>query len=222
MKGKAVLFSEMTPPAEAERAFNAWCDDHYTPDRVDRVPGILSAMRYKSKAGPHYLSIYELESPASLDGADCRRHESAAADETRQMLDSVSGVTRYIAAEAACAAREGAGSEPLDAGVVLCVLFNVPMERAGAFEDWFDGEHAPMLLQCEDWLMTRRLDVVAWDPEPCSHMILHYLNHEAALETAALARPNATGRGSGLAAEPWFAPSSVVYHRRRKRFVKSG
>ncbi len=216
MKGKAVLFSEMTPPAEAERAFTAWCDDHYTPDQVDRVPGILSAMHYKSMTGPHYLSIYELESAAALDGAEYRRHESAADHEIRQMFDAVSGVTRYVAAEAACTARDGAASEPLDAGVVNCVFFNVPMERAGAFEDWFDREHAPMLLECDDWLMTRRLDVVAWDPEPYSHMILHYLNHEAAL-----AKANATGRGRSFAAEPWFTPLTVVYHRRRKRFVKS-
>ncbi len=211
MKGKAVLFSEMTPPAEAERAFNAWCDDHYTPDQVDRVPGIVSAMRYGSKAGPHYLSIYEIESPAALEHAENRMIESAA---DREMLDAMSGVTRYVAAEAACTARDGAASQALDAEVVRCVFFNVPMERAGAFEDWFDREHAPMLPECDDWLMTRRLDVVAWDPEPYSHLILHYLNHEAAL-----AQADATGRAAVFAAEPWFTPLSVVYHRRGKRFV---
>ncbi len=214
MKGKAVLFSEMTPPAEAARAFNAWCDEHYTPDRVNCAPGSLSAMHYESKAGPHYLSICELESPAALDGAEYRSHESTAA---REMLDAVSGVTRYVAAEAACTARDGTIWEVLDAAVVRCLFFNVPMERAGAFEDWFDREYAPVLPECDDWLMTRRLDVVAWEPEPYSHMILHYLNHEAAL-----AQADAAGRGSGFAAEPWFTPLTVAYHRRGKRFVKSG
>lgn len=214
MKGKAVLFSEMTPPAEAARAFNAWCDEHSTPDQVNCVPGILSAMRYGSKAGPHYLSICELESPAVLDGAEQRSHESAA---DREMLDAVSGVTRYVAAEAACTARDGTIWEMLDAAVVRCLFFNVPMERAGAFEDWFDRAYAPMLPECDDWRMTRRLDVVAWEPEPFSHMILHYLNHEAAL-----AQTDATGRDSGFAAEPWFTPLTVVYHRRGKRFLKSG
>jgi hypothetical protein len=126
----------------------------------------------------------------------------------------VSGVTRYVAAEAAYTARDGTIWEMLDAAVVRCLFFNVPMERAGAFEDWFDREHAPMLRQCDGWLMTRRLDVVAWDPEPYSHLILHYLNHEAALTQAA-----ATGRAAVFAAEPWFTPLSVVYHRRGKRFV---
>ncbi len=214
MKGKAVLFSEMTPPAEAARAFNAWHDDHYTPDRVNGVPGILSAMHYESKAGPHYLSICELESPAALDGAEHRMLESAA---DREMLDAASGVTRYVAAEAACTARDGTIWEMLDAAVVRCLFFNVPMERAGAFADWFDRAYAPMLPECDDWLMTRRLDVVAWEPEPYSHMILHYLNHEAAL-----AQADATGRGSGFAAEPWFTPLTVIYHRRGKRFLKTG
>lgn len=222
MKGKAVLFSEMTPPAEGARAFNAWRDDHYTPDRVNRVPGILSAMHYESKAGPHYLSICELESPAALDGAEYRMLEAAADQENRQMLDAVSGVTRYVAAEAACTARDGTIWEMLDAAVVRCLFFNVPMERAGAFADWFDRAYAPMLPECDDWLMTRRLDVVAWEPEPYSQMILHYLNHEAALDTAALARADAAGRGGGFAAEPWFTPLTVAYHRRGKRFLKTG
>lgn len=217
MKGKAVLFSEMTPSAEAEPAFNAWCDDHDTPDRVNRVPGILSAMRYRSRAGPHYLSIYELDSPAALEHAEHRMIESAA---DREMPDAVSGVTRYVAAEAVCTARDGTIWDMLDAAVIRCLFFNVPMERTGGFEDWFDNAYAPTLPACGGWLMTRRLHVVAWDPEAYSHMILHYLEHEAALDTAAPA--DATGRGGGLAAEPWFTPLTVVYHRRGKRVLKSG
>ena len=217
MKGKAVLFSEATPPKGGDRAFNALCDNYYTPDQLNRVPGVLSAMRYKSKAGPHYLSVYELDSPDVLNSEEYRQQISNTDDETRAKLDSVSGFTRYVAAEASVIANEHARTEALDAKVVFCVFFNVPMERTGAFEDWFDSEHAPMLLQCEDWLMVRRLDVVAWEPEPYSHMILHYLNHEAAL-----AQADATGRGGGFAAEPWFTPLTVAYHRRGKRFVKSG
>ncbi len=64
IKGKAVLFSEMTPPAGEERSYNTWYEKNYMPDNVAGIAGVLSAMRYKSKAGPHYLAIYELESEA--------------------------------------------------------------------------------------------------------------------------------------------------------------
>ena len=45
MKGNAVLFSEMTPPADGEHAFDSWCDNHYMPGLLNQVPGIVSAMR---------------------------------------------------------------------------------------------------------------------------------------------------------------------------------
>ena len=222
IKGNAVLFSEMTPPEGGVRAFNDWYDNHHTPNHVEGVPGFLSAMRYQSKAGPHFLAVYELDSAAALDSAEYRERKFTPDDATRAMLDSVSGFTRYIAAEAAFSAREGTTDEALDARVIFCVFFRVPGERVGEFEDWFDSEHMPTLLECEDWLMARRLQIVESEPEPYTHLMLHYLNDETALNSAALEKARASEWRRRLAAEPWFDPHYVTYHRRRGRFFKSG
>jgi hypothetical protein len=222
VKGSAVLFSEMTPPDGQEDAFNDWYDGHHSPSHVQGVPGFRSAMRYRSALGPHYLAIYELDGPETLDHEEYKKRKLTPDNPTYQMLQSVTGFTRYIGVEAFCQSREDTVENPLDAPVVLCVFFSVPMEQRGAFETWYDTEHIPMLLECPDWLMARRFDIVTWDPEPYTHMILHYLNDEGALDSEALKRARETEWRKKLAAQPWFTPLFVTYQRRNKRFLKTG
>ena len=74
-KGRAILFSEMTPPDGQEHNFNGWYDEHHTPSHVTGVPGFLSAMRYKSDSGPHYLAIYELDSPKALEHEEYKKRK---------------------------------------------------------------------------------------------------------------------------------------------------
>ncbi|MEE8332379.1 MAG: hypothetical protein V3R85_00920 [Alphaproteobacteria bacterium] len=221
IKGNAVLFSEMTPPDGGEDTFNQWYDGHHTPNHVKGVPGFLSAMRYKSTFGPHYLAVYDLDSVDTLQSEEYKSRKFTPDDKTREILSSVSGFTRYIANEAFCMARDGDVAGAQDAAVIFCVFFAVPMERCGAFDQWYDSEHIPMLLDCPDWLMARRFDIVDWDPEPYTHLILHYLADEQALQSDALAAARATDARKAFAAEPWFIPHFVTYQRRGARFLKS-
>lgn len=222
VKGSAVLFSEMTPPDGKEGAFNDWYDGHHTPSHVQGVPGFVSAMRYQSAEGPHYLAVYELDGPDTLDHEEYKKRKLTPDSPTYDMLKSVSGFTRYIGVEAFAQSRDDVKDVPLDSPVLLCVFFAVPMEQRGNFESWYDTEHIPMLLECPDWLMARRFDIVAWDPEPYTHMILHYLNDESALDSEALKQSRETEWRQKLAAQPWFTPLFVTYQRRNKRFLKSG
>jgi len=222
IKGNAILLSEMTPPEGKEDAFNDWYDNHHSPSHVQGVPGFVSAMRYRSPVGPHYLAVYELSGPEALGHEEYKKRKLTPDNPTYEMLQSVSGFTRYIAVEAFHKERGDVSLVPLDAPVILCVFFSVPMEQRGNFEDWYDTEHIPMLLECPDWLMARRFDIVAWDPEPYTHVILHYLNDENALESDALKRSRETPWHQSLGAQLWFMPLFVTYHRRNKRFLKSG
>ena len=222
VKGNAVLFSEMTPPDGGEDVFNAWYDGHHSPSHVQGVPGFISAMRYRSGIGPHYLAVYELTGPEALDDEEYRKRKLTPDDATRRMLDAVSGFTRYIANEAFCKARADSPVMPLDAPVIACVFYTVPMERRGAFESWYDGEYIPLLLRCPGWLMARRFDVLDCDPEPHTHLMLHYLDSEQALRSPEAVQANASEGWQKFAAEAWFAPVLVAYHRRNDRFLKSG
>jgi hypothetical protein len=221
-KGNAVLFSEMTPPAGREDEFNDWYDGHHSPSHVEGVPGFISAMRYQSPAGPHFLAVYELSGPEALEHEEYKKRKLTPDSPTYEMLKLVSGFTRYVASEKFTLGPNGGAEAPLDAAVIFCALFTVPMEARDEFEEWFDTEHAPMLQQNAGWLFSRRFDIVDQNPEPHTHLIIHYLSGPEALEAPERAAASNTEWRNKLATEPWFNPTVVTYLRRNKRFLKSG
>src|SRR5215472_16336430 len=180
---RAVLFSEMTPERSWEREFNEWYDLHHIPIRM-KVPGFVSAQRYKNPKGLNYLAIYEINSPAVLKTPAYLAVKNNPNDTTKRMLAGVTGFTRYIANETAVQKRSG-NVEALDAPHVYCVFFDVPAERAGEFNEWYDTDHVPTLMGCPDWLMVRRFEVLDGEPEKWTHLALHYLADRQALESAA-------------------------------------
>ena len=221
-KGNAVLFSEMTPPTGQEDEFNDWYDGHHSPSHVQGVPGFISAMRYQAPTGPHFLAIYELTGPEALEHEEYKKRKLTPDDPTYQMLKSVSGFTRYIARERFTLAANGNPDAHLDAAVIFCALFTVPKRSGVEFEEWFDGEHAPMLQQNAGWLFSRRLEIVEQDPEPHTHLIIHYLSGLKALDAPERGAASNTEWRNKLALEPWFNPTVSTYLRRNKRFLKSG
>jgi hypothetical protein len=221
-KGNAVLFSEMTPPTGREDEFNDWYDGHHSPSHVQGVPGFISAMRYQAPTGPHFLAIYELTGPEALEHEEYKKRKLTPDDPTYQMLKSVSGFTRYIARERFTLAANGNPDVHLDAAVIFCALFTVPKRFGVEFEEWFDGEHAPMLQQNAGWLFSRRLEIVEQDPEPHTHLIIHYLSGLKALDAPERGAASNTEWRNKLALEPWFNPTVSTYLRRNKRFLKSG
>ena len=62
-----LLLVGMTPAAAVETAFNAWYDTEHVP-ALARVPGVLSARRYRTSEGnPKYVALYHLTSPDIVD-----------------------------------------------------------------------------------------------------------------------------------------------------------
>ena len=69
-----LLLVGMTPALGVETAFNAWYDTEHVP-ALARVPGVLSARRFRNAAGggPKYVALYHLTSPAVVDGAEWKQ-----------------------------------------------------------------------------------------------------------------------------------------------------
>lgn len=222
VKGRAILFAEMTPAPGDEARFNDWYDNHHTPSHVEGVPGFLSAHRYADPDGPGYCAVYELDSPEALLHPEYRSRKFTPNPRTKAMLDSVSGFTRYIGREIDYALRPGYGLEALDAEVLIAVFFVIPEDRRAEFVEWYRAEHTPMLLESADWRMVRHFDVVEREPEPFTHAMLHYVARREALEAPELAAARATPWRNRLAAEPWFKPHMVLYRKRGARFLKTG
>ncbi len=220
VKGGTILFSEMTPPDGGEDAFNDWYDNHHTPSHVQGVPGFLSAHRYRSPHGPHYLAVYELDSPEALEHKEYRKRKRTPDAATKAMLDEVSGFTRYIANEISVQAKDGFDEDPIDANVVIAVFFMAPPEKWPEFVRWYESEHTPMLLENPDWLMVRHMEIYDYDPDPYSHLMMHYVRDASVLDSAELVAARATEWRNRLAAEDWFTPLAVTYQKRDTRFLK--
>jgi hypothetical protein len=68
--GGGLLVVAMTPAPAVETAFNAWYDTEHIP-ALARVPGVLSARRFRAAAGgPKYVALYHLASHDVVSGAD--------------------------------------------------------------------------------------------------------------------------------------------------------
>jgi hypothetical protein len=209
----AILFSEMTPPPEREADFNAWYDEEHIPLRM-RVAGFVSAQRYRDGATQNYLAVYEMTSGDALTTPDYVKLKTEPSPRTRDMLASVSGFTRYLANPLQPAEIDGF----IDAPVLYAVLFDVPPPRLQAFDAWYDGEHAPMLLEDPRWLGVRRFTIFDGAPAPFNRLALHYLSNRDVLDSDARKRARATPQRARLAQEPWFKGRYAIFDRLGSRF----
>ena len=67
-----LLLVAMTPTAAHETEFNAWYDTEHVP-ALSRVPGVLSARRFRAAGKPKYVALYHLTSPDVVSGAEWKR-----------------------------------------------------------------------------------------------------------------------------------------------------
>jgi hypothetical protein len=219
---KVVLFSEMTPDESWEDDFNDWYDTEHIPSRM-RAPGFLGAQRYRSVDGPAYLAIYEMSSKDALATPEYTQVKSDPSERSRRMLSGVTGFTRYIGEEQGSWLQNGAnGKSGLDAAFVYAVFFAVPEARADEFDRWYEEDHIPALLGCADWLSVRRLRIVDGEPQPFTHLALHYLATPAALDSGARAAARRSPWRARLAEEEWFKGHYAVFGKLGQPFSAEG
>jgi len=220
MQGKSILFSEMTPDPSWEAEFNTWYDTEHIPLRM-AVPGFASAQRYRSLKDSSYLAVYETDSLDAFKSEAYGKVKNQPSALTKKMLDGVSGFTRYlgeqISEQRAAHLDKSAGACALDAPCLYAVFFNVPAERHQDFNDWYEQDHVPILLECKDWLMCRRFRISDGAPGTYSHLALHYLKDPVALDSPERARARATPWRAKLAGEPWFNGHYLTFTRHMPR-----
>lgn len=219
MKGATILFSEMTPDPDWEEDFNAWYDTDHIPARM-KIDGFLSAQRYKERDRSNYLALYELSSPAALESEAYNKLREQPSRKSTVVLENVTDSARYLGNHFSEQVQNGAVDCPIDADVLYAVFFSVPDDRAKEFNAWYEEEHSPMLLKCADWLAVRRFDVFDGEPQPWTHLALHYLRDASALDSPELEAARNTEWRNRLAEEQWFRASFHLYERFGERFLK--
>ena len=217
MKGATVLFSEMSPDADWEDEFNHWYDTHLIPIRMG-VPGFVSAQRYCDTDRPNYLGLFEITAPEILESEEYEKIKSQPNAQTAWMLANSPDYARYLGAEISDQQRDDAGDDSLDAPILYAVFFSVPDDRVEEFNKWYTEEHVPMLLKCPHWQRIRRFEIYDGEPQPWTHMALHYLTDMAALDSDERAAARDTDWYKKLSEEPWFRSSYLIYDRVGERF----
>jgi hypothetical protein len=90
---------------------------------------------------------------------------------------------------------------------LLVVAFTVPDAALAMFDDWYDSEHAPLLLEAPRWLRVRRLRRVTVTPGELNCYVLHDLDGLTVLDGPERARAAAGPKRAAVAAQPWYASS---------------
>ncbi len=218
MTQRAILFSEMTPEPDWEAEFNDWYDDEHIPVRM-AVSGFTGAQRYKHVSGPSYLTVYDMVSTDVLGSEAYREVKEKPSKTTKKMLTSVSGFTRYIGSLISSQENPQLNVNPHDAPVLYAVFFNVPEASHDEFNDWYTQDHVPILLRNKDWLAVHRFHLSDAHPQEFTHLALHFLADEIALQSDERAAARTTKWRDSLAKQPWFKGSYNVFNKHGARFA---
>lgn len=202
----AILFSQMTPPPGEEVRFEQWYDDEHIARRM-RLEGFSGALRYwqvrePETPEPHHLAIYELDSLNALETPEYRALKGDPDAETEHFLSSVTGFTRFTAENI-----HDEGDVERHGDYLFVVAFAVPEEARERFDDWYDTEHAPLLLEAPDWLRVHRYRVLNGDGGAWTHLALHELSSLDVMRSPERARARNGPKRDALAGESWFAES---------------
>jgi hypothetical protein len=198
---RGMLFSQMEPPAGREGEFHAWYDEEHIPARM-ALPGFARATRYRAVEGePSHLAVYELDDMGVLETPAYRELKDNPSPLTAEMLRSVTGFTRYIGEAVSDSGRRE------EHRFLSVVAFQVPDDEVAEFDQWYEVEHAPLLLEADDWLRVSRYRRLSGEGGPWTHFALHELRTLDVLESPQRRRAREAPRRQVLAARPWFAGS---------------
>lgn len=174
-----LLVAALSPRPEDEEEFNAWYDTEHIPERL-RVPGFLGAQRWVAVAGePRYLAIYDLQSLAVLDSPAYRAISGENFSPwSKRIIGRALTFQRWVMEQIL----PGDASAPAGAGGLLAVFLDVAPAAEAEFNDWYNQEHIPRLLQVPGVLAARRFLARSGQPR---YLALYHLTDPAVATGAA-------------------------------------
>ncbi len=101
--------------------------------------------------------------------------------------------------------RSGPVAQPT--AYLLMVSFAVPPEALPAFDDWYDSEHSPLLLNAPSWLRIRRLYAPGVQPGEHNCFVLHDLADLDVLDGPDRKAAQLGPKRAVIAEQPWYATS---------------
>lgn len=157
-KGLLAVWLDASPEREEELV--RWYETEHLRDRL-AVPGFLSARRYVSLQGePKHIALYELTSPAVLQGEAYRR---AAADPTPLTLRVLAGLRARLRNEYELLSDAAKSQEPAPYAFFVRLQTDSPANDAELVR-WYEGDHMPALTGLDGVRRTRLYRATAGAP----------------------------------------------------------
>ena len=191
--GSGIVFDGVEAAAPAALSFDLW----YALQHLPAGASGTVLRRYAAPAHASYFFIRELGTDEPAAPVPSAHSEGA-------LAAGLSKHMRCLGHSLGGAHRRDSGPAALEAPYAYPIFFNVPQPWWAQFNDWYDSEHIPMLLQCPQWLMCRRFQLTQMLDCPWTHMALHYLSDLSALLSPERAAARSTAWRRELDQQPWF------------------
>lgn len=217
MTSQMMLFSQMVPPAGRKTEFEQWYDSDHIPHRL-AIDGFESAHRYWNDDAEtrQHLAIYNISDPEALRTPEYVELKKNPSRETQHFLSTVDGFTRFTMEKISDTCEQDTVG-----AFVSVVAFEVPSEDVSAFEDWYLGEHVPLLMKAKDWLRVHRYRVLDSDGGPWNYFAFHELASKEVMDSPERTRARTGARRDALAQRSWFSQSGRwLYRRVRSHFAE--
>ncbi|WP_347038041.1 hypothetical protein AAHB37_15505 [Glutamicibacter halophytocola] len=201
---KGILFSQMIPQPGDEERFNIWYNEDHVPARMV-LPHFLAGSRFEPVPGtgtPDFLAIYEVEDLAAFQSEEYKNLKKDPSGETTIMLSRVSGFTRYISELI-----DDTGEIETPGAYLSVVAFSVPDDEEEDFNNWYAGEHIPMLMKASDWPRVRRYKVIDGAGGPWTHIALHEIANLDVMDSPERAAARKGPVRRTLVDRDWFSRS---------------
>jgi len=178
-------------------------------DSEARAVDLLASLAARGAASTrYYRSIEHPHSCAMVETFETLQSIERVFDSSR--TDGNFAWARHVCTEVA---DDGPSHEP--APILMVVAFCVPESRRQEVDEWYEQEHAPLLLKADGWLRARRYHtILSQGHAQWTHVALHDLSDVAVLDSRERAFARSTAWRARLSCEPWFEQAGRwVYER---------
>ena len=148
---------------EWEDEWHRWYREEHLPALL-ALPGVRSGRRYVAVEGePKYLALYEIESPAVLQGPDFER--AVRTDWTARLkphFRSILGTHEQVFPTEGLLAGPASGQVE---GGLMAIRLDVAAAAEADFNAWYDQEHLPALCGVPGVIAGRRFRAIEAEPK---------------------------------------------------------
>jgi hypothetical protein len=182
-KGTGLLMVWADVPADKELEFNRWYNEEHLAERL-AIPGFLNGARYEAVKGePKHLAVYELESPAVLDGPAYKKVAANPTPWTQRVgpqavaTTFIRNVYIMIHPSAVTPSMAASGMAP----ALQLGRMDVPAEVDREFNEWYNTIYVPNYEKVPGVIRGRRYRAVDGTP---TYLTFYEFEHPRVSESA--------------------------------------